>query len=283
MAETYSFFDAQQGSGGYDRTYSSADMARYFSSFVGNGVYASPANQLMVSPASGKMAVSVACGKAWILGYFYELSETPKELTVARGDANYSRYDLIVCSLSIGKRLIELKVIQGTPAANPQVPSFTHTPETWDLVLAQVTVAAGATSLTAADVKDCRPDSTKCGFVKGVIEQIDTTNLFAQYDSAFNTWFDTAKGQLSGDVAGNLTTQVSQLQAKFTEFDKNNTQEHEALNASIKGVKSSYDTVIKDMGQHDSRLKTLESKYKTGTSAAPSTGTPDTFYFQLLN
>ena len=66
MAEHYSFFDAQGAEGSYDRTYSSADVAAYFASFIGNGVYANPANQLKVSPANGKMAVSVAPGKAWI-------------------------------------------------------------------------------------------------------------------------------------------------------------------------------------------------------------------------
>ncbi|WP_273384513.1 hypothetical protein [Enorma phocaeensis] len=37
MAEHYSFFDAQGVEGSYDRTYSSADVAAYFASFIGNG------------------------------------------------------------------------------------------------------------------------------------------------------------------------------------------------------------------------------------------------------
>ena len=48
MAEHYSFFDARGAEGSYDRTYSSADLASYFASFIGNGVYANPANQLKV-------------------------------------------------------------------------------------------------------------------------------------------------------------------------------------------------------------------------------------------
>ena len=111
MAEHYSFFDAQGSEGSYDRTYSSADLAAYFASFIGNGVYADPANQLKVSAASGKMAVNVAVGKAWINGYFYELDESAKELTIATGNANYGRIDLVVCSLNLSNRLIELCII----------------------------------------------------------------------------------------------------------------------------------------------------------------------------
>ena len=217
MAEHYSFFDAQGAEGSYDRTYSSADLASYFASFIGNGVYVNPANQLKVSPANGKMAVNVAVGKAWINGYFYELSDSAKELVIATGDANNPRIDKVVCSLNLSNRLIELKVIQGAASANPQPPTHSREDEVFDLVLAEVAVAAGAVELSEEDITDKRPDNTVCGFVTGVVEQIDTTGLFSQYDAEFNTWFEGIQGILDEDTAGNLANQITAIQEQMAE------------------------------------------------------------------
>lgn len=217
MAEHYSFFDAQGSEGNYDRTYSSADLATYFASFIGNGVYANPANQLKVSPVTGQMAVSVAVGKAWINGYFYELTDTPKQLNLSVGDSSNARIDLIVCSLNLSNRLIELKVIQGASAGNPQEPAYSRTDDVYDLVLAKVDIAAGAIELSEADITDTRPNNTYCGFVTGVVEQIDTTNLFSQYDAEFNAWFDDIKDTLDEDTAASLANQIAELQEQMEE------------------------------------------------------------------
>lgn len=64
MAETYSFFDAEMTESGlYDRTYNSADMAKYFSSFVKNGVYLDNGEQLKVV-AKTQNKVEVRPGRA---------------------------------------------------------------------------------------------------------------------------------------------------------------------------------------------------------------------------
>ena len=52
---------------------------------MGNGVFANPANQLKVVVGTG-LQVQVLPGKAWINGYFYELSEASKQIALTRGD-----------------------------------------------------------------------------------------------------------------------------------------------------------------------------------------------------
>ena len=44
-----SFFDSLNG----DRRYSSADWAKYFRQFIGNGVYTNPATSMQVQAAGG--------------------------------------------------------------------------------------------------------------------------------------------------------------------------------------------------------------------------------------
>ncbi|WP_102337845.1 hypothetical protein [Collinsella provencensis] len=298
MAEHYSFFDAQGAEGSYDRTYSSADLASYFASFIGNGVYVNPANQLKVSPANGKMAVNVAVGKAWINGYFYELSESAKELTIATGDANNPRIDKVVCSLNLSNRLIELKVIQGAASANPQAPAHSREDEVFDLVLAEVHVASGAVELSEEDITDKRPDNTVCGFVTGVVEQIDTTGLFSQYDAEFNTWFEGIQGILDEDTAGNLANQITAIQEQMAEtltVEKGGTGATTAEQArtNLGAAAASHTHAISDVSgtlpvsQGGTGATTAYAALQAlgitlGTSAAPSTGTANTIYIQLL-
>lgn len=212
--ERYSFFDAVLNPDGtYDRVYDSADVASYFASFIGNGVYPAPANSLMVSAGAG-MNVSVAVGKAWINGYFYELADEPKTLSLALGNGTNPRIDLVVLSLNMSKRLIELKVIKGASAINPQEPKISRTKDIYDLVLAKVNVPAGTTVLHQNMIADTRFDKDKCGIVSGVVNQIDTTGLFTQYNDAFTSWFESVKGVMDGDVATNLTARMVEVETK---------------------------------------------------------------------
>lgn len=280
--EKYSFFDAQLGeSGVYDRTYSSSDLADYFSSFIGNGVFANPANQLKVVAGSG-LDVYVKTGKAFINGYYYSLSEESKKLTIARGDNNYKRLDLVVCSLNHSTRLIEIKVLQGTAAASPVPQSIVRNDSRYDLVLAQIIVDAGCTEITDSMIADKRPDNTVCGFVTGVVEQIDTTDLFAQYESAFTSWFDNAKGQLSGDVAGNLTNKISEISKSLETETSARKSGDEHVETLVAGNSSSILALQSSSNTYATNIKALQDRITMGTSAAPSTGTANTIYLQLL-
>ena len=220
--ERYSFFDAVNSGSGYDRTYNAADIASYFSSFIGNGVYANPSNQLQVAPSKG-LEIKVKTGKAWINGYFYELSEEDKTLTVERGETIYNRIDAVMLSLNLSKRLIELKVVKGKGSSSPVAPAPTRNESQYDLVLAEIHVASGATEIKQGMIYDYRPITGKCGFVSGVVEQIDTSGLFAQYDSKFNDWFEGIKGVLNGDVAGNLSNRLTALERRTTPVSKGGT------------------------------------------------------------
>ena len=244
------------------------------------------------------MAVNVAVGKAWINGYFYELSDSAKELAIATGDANNPRIDKVVCSLNLANRLTELKVIQGAASANPQPPAHSREDEVFDLVLAEVAVAAGAVELSAEDITDKRPDNTVCGFVTGVVEQIDTTGLFSQYDAEFNTWFEGIQGILDDDTAGNLANQITAIQEQMEETvtvakgGTGATTASQAL-ANLGAAPASHTHAVRDItgtlpvskggtGATTAYAALQALGITLGTSAAPSTGTANTIYIQLL-
>lgn len=220
MAEKYSFFNSVNS----DRLYTAEDFAEYFASFIGTGVYPSPATNLQVTAGSG-MNVVVSTGKAWLNGYFYQ-NTASLTLPLTNASGTLKRIDSIVIQCDFTNRLMKAAVKAGTPSGSPVAPALVRTPDLYEIQLATVYIAAGAASITQGNITDTRQNNSVCGLVAGVVEQIDTTNLFAQYNSAFTTWFNSIKGQLSGDVAANLQDQItaqsnsiSSLQSKDVEQD----------------------------------------------------------------
>lgn len=194
MALTYGFFDSVGG----DRKYSADDISNYFLKLISNGVFATPSNAMQVQPSSG-MTVQVTAGWAFINCKWLNNS-APYLLTCDAADVALRRIDRVVLKLdpSVNARNISMYIKKGTPAASGATPpSLTRTEGgIWELSLAQITIPAGTTEITAAHIEDEREDTSVCGLVTGLIDQIDTTNLFAQYNSAFNAWFDTVKDTL---------------------------------------------------------------------------------------
>lgn len=209
MAEKSGFFNAREAENGtYDREYDAEQFAEYFANFISNGVYANPANQLKVvfdDLHNRPFAVIVRKGKAYIDGYWYELTED-MEITIPANTTAYAVKDVIRCTLDKAERKISIVLEEDVTSDYPVNNKTRH-----DLILSTIVVHPNASKLNAKDITDKRPDKTYCGFVTGVIDQIDTTELFQQYDDTFQEWFNEMKNQLSTDAAGNLQTQIGLL------------------------------------------------------------------------
>ena len=223
MAERYSFFNAEvDTSGNYDRTYLAEDIASYFASFVGSGVYASSADNLKVVP-SDAMTVAVKAGKGWIKGYYYE-NDSDLAFLLDNADGAKGRIDSVVLRLDLTNRYLRVFVKKGALATNPVAPTLTRNADVYELQLATISVPAGATAIAEAQITDTRFNSAVCGVVAGVIEQIDATNLFSQYDDAFNTWFEGAKGILNSDTAIQLSNRIDTVDSEIQKIVDGTTQ-----------------------------------------------------------
>lgn len=221
--EKYSFFNAIENEAGeFDREYQAEDFAQYFASFVGNGVYANPANNLQVTSIGG-MDVSVAAGTAWINGYFY-VSDAPKTFSLDIASGSASRIDAIVVRWDLVNRCITTELKQGVAAPTPVPPTMQRDTNIWELCLAEVTVAANVIAIQPNAIKDTRYNKDKCGIVAGVIEQIDLSSVIDDYDTKFNEWFAHIQDVLDENVAAHLEDQIytTQLQVDFLETNLNN-------------------------------------------------------------
>jgi hypothetical protein len=103
---------------------------------------------------------------------------------------------------------MEIVAINGANASDPVRPTPTDTATDKYLVLAYVYVGAGVTTITQANITDTRANTNICGWVTGLIEQVDTSTLFLQWQTAyedyysrmqagFDEWFSTLTDELN--------------------------------------------------------------------------------------
>ena len=214
MAVTYGYFNSVDG----DRTYNADQMSEYFDGLVSNGVYESVGGGLQVL-ASGEMTVAVQTGRGVInCKWLKNDSVLPLDITAAHALLN--RITSVVLRLDIVNRLMEIDTKDGTNASSPEPPALQNDSEAIELCLANIYVAAGATSISQANITDMRPSSS-CGWVTGLIEQVDTSTLFLQYQTAyenyyatmtaeFEEWFDTLSDKL------NINTYIREFEKSVT-------------------------------------------------------------------
>lgn len=212
MTVTSGFFNSING----DRRYLAKHFAAYFASFIGNGVYPSPSTGLQVVERVN-MAITVKPGNGWINGYFVT-NDDDLVFILNNADGTLNRIDRVVMKLDYSNRQITIEVKKGTLASSPVAPTLQRDADIYELAIADIRVNAGVAAITQANITDQRFNLSLCGIVTGVVDQIDTTGLFAQYNSAFNEWFETIQGVLDGDIAGNLANLIANNKAEFDQF-----------------------------------------------------------------
>ena len=187
------FFNAVESGGVYDRVYNSEDITSYLNLLVGDGVFPNPSTQLQVRAGTG-MNVIVGAGSGWINGHKM-VNTTDMVLSVASSDVLMNRIDSVVFYVDYENRIMGIKVKTGTLAADPVAPELVRTDDMYEMQLATIQVNKKVSAITAAMITDTRMDSDVCGYVQGLIQQIDTSTLWQQQQQMFNDWFNSVKEQ----------------------------------------------------------------------------------------
>lgn len=213
MAITYGFFNAiKQSDGTYDRTYNADQMSTYFEGLVSDGVYESVDDAMQVLAGTG-MQVQVRAGRA-IIDSKWIKNTAAYPLTINAAHVTLNRYTAIVIRLDLSARTIAITTKDGENATAPVKPTITNSETIKEMCLAYIYVGRGVTSISQANIEDTRPDNNVCGWVTGIVQQVDTSKLFLQYqtayeqqlqtmqdwqeaqETAFNTWFSALTDQL---------------------------------------------------------------------------------------
>lgn len=238
MAVTYGFYNSLNK----DRMYNAEQMSSIFNGIITDGVFASIGGSLMPIAGTG-MQVIVKPGRAWF-NSTWTLNDALLPLDIPAADVSLTRIDAVIVEINsaISTRANAIKVIKGTPSANPVKPALVNTETLHQYALGYVTVSAGVTSITA-DKIEVNVGKTTCPFITSVLQQTDITALFNQWDAEFNTWFTNIQAQLSGNIAANLQRQIDELRNA-----KNIKISSECANILNIDANSSVDDGLKSLG-----------------------------------
>lgn len=252
MAETSGFFQAMwdeslldpitgEYTGWWDRNYVASEFMKYFALFIGNGVFASPTNQLKVIPGAG-MSVIVTEGWAFINGAWYH-NDTNLTIPITSNSLANNRVDSVRVRFADSERFVRALVFTGDT-------NIVRGETIYDLQLAQITIPPFAVTISAANITDTRMNENVCGFVKGLMEVVSTADLFAQYNTMFSEWFDTVKDQVTGDLAIRLQREFEELNAKVDAYQAVvNTKVdayQEEIKSDIAGYNANYQATLNE-------------------------------------
>lgn len=203
-------------------TYDAEDVSTYLCTRT-SGVYAKDSNYAV--SVTGPRQITVAPGLAWInYDDFKGVSACSREavnLTVPDADSTLPRIDRVVLQFDTAANLTAVKLKPGTPAAAPEPPAILQNHNQYELGLCTVSVPAGSSVVTAADITDTRADEAVCGVMRDGVKGIPTAQLQAQalaimtqLSTELHAKLDALDAAIAGVESGNFYTKA-EADAKF--------------------------------------------------------------------
>ena len=228
---TYGFFDSV----GNDRKYYADTFNKFFEGLIApNGIFENVDGAFTVTPGGG-LTLNVASGKAMVNNCWVR-NDSVKVIELAPAHNLFNRWDMITLRWDSTTRDVTLNVTTGNATSSSEKPKPLKATTQHEIVLAYVYVGANATIITAANITDCRYDTELCGVITGLIKQVDTTNIYRQYEAqfialmeqfktwqseqqaAYAAWFDALTSELS------VNTHLSKTVANYITTRENGTQ-----------------------------------------------------------
>lgn len=179
MAVTYGFFNSLNG----DRTYNADQMSEYFKGLISDGVFENVGGAMQVLADSG-MNVNVSSGRMVIDCKWLD-NDSALSITLNPAHVTLNRYTAIVAQLDRSNRLMQIYAKDGANATNPVYPTLQNDGIITEKCLAYIRVNAGVTEISQSNIRDVRSNNAACGWVTGLIDQVDTSTLFLQWQAAY--------------------------------------------------------------------------------------------------
>ena len=208
MAITFGFFDSVDE----DRKYDADQMSTYFEGLISDGVYENIGDRFAVTASGVGLGLSIGTGRAIIKSHWIK-SDALETLTLDPADVQFTRIDAVVLRYDAAAREITLTLKKGTPAPSAQIPEITRNDEVYELYLAAVYLNKGATSPSM--ISDLR-GSTYCSWVTGIVKQVDTSDLFRQWQTAYAEYY--AESTAAFDAY--MTSRMAAFNAWFSALTK---------------------------------------------------------------
>lgn len=184
-----------------------------------SGVFAAAGNAAVAALETPGMAVTVSDGTGWMSNanndgvVWWNDSESVSgaklQLAIDAADGVLNRIDRVIVEWKTTNYVDrpEIKVLKGTASSTAAAPALTNSGTKRQISLAQVSVAAGTTAITASMITDERQNPDVCGLVTDTLS-IDTSVINAQFAELLDQLRAAIEQAASGQIAdGTVTTQ----------------------------------------------------------------------------
>ena len=157
-----------------------------------SGVFAAAGNAAVAALATPGMAVTVSDGTGWMANANNDgvvwwndaesVSGAKLQLSIDAADGVLNRIDRVIVEWKTTNYVDrpEIKVLKGTASSTAEAPALTNNGTKRQISLAQISVAAGTTAITAGMITDERQNPDVCGLVTESLS-IDTSVINAQF------------------------------------------------------------------------------------------------------
>lgn len=197
------FYNSNNG----DRLYDADSFEHWLKKFFTSGVFT---GGCQVTASGSGMTCTMSAGYANTDGKVRFFDESVS-LTLQNAHSTYDRIDTIVVERNDVDREITAKVVTGSYSGTPTATAPVRSGGIYQLVLAEVYIAAGAVSVSQANITDKRPDTSVCGYVVSAVSTPDFSELYAQFSNQFATWYEHIRDQLDEDAAGHLQNEIDTI------------------------------------------------------------------------
>ena len=217
---TYGFYNSVD----HDRTYDATQVSELFDGLIREGVYEFIGQRFAVSALSSGFQVSVGTGRAWF-NHTWTKNDAELVLTLPAPPTEPKRYrcDAIVLDINSDIKVRENKItyVSGEESANenPPHPSLltgTH----YQVPLAWIKRVGREENILQANINYVVGTSV-CPYVVGVLQEVDITAHVAEWEDAWNQWFNTKTAGWDEELAAaeaaieNATSDVTEEVAEF--------------------------------------------------------------------
>lgn len=217
MAVTSGFYNSVNG----DRKYDSEQMSELFDCLIADGVFETVYKQFRTSPNSG-MTIQVDSGLAWFNSHWVR-NDSISLYTLDDPEVLFDRIDAIVIEVNNSDPVRNgyIKVVKGTPSANPVKPTLKNGENsTWQHPIDYITVRQGSESISAADIQNMVGTSS-CPFVTGIVSVMDIDMLIEQWGAQWKTWYRSHTKEFEEAWRIWYQTNTSQFTYDFNEWFSN--------------------------------------------------------------
>ena len=177
-----------------DRAYSADDMNRPYRRLISNGIFATPkgtaSDDLQVLAADNGMNIIVSKGDAIIGDKWFE-NPSDLTITVSQNSEVLTRIDSIIAQVDRTQagRAGSIVYRQGSASSNPVHPTINEDEDIFEMRIADIRISPSCVKVTQDLITDCR-GSDECPWITSLIYQVDTSTLYAQWQAAYQKYYD---------------------------------------------------------------------------------------------